>query len=71
MHKKFIQLLEQERLAIVTADFDKIDSLATSKQALFDQALNRVKNKAALSESLVSCRHRRGFRGAAAYQCNA
>ena len=34
MHKKFIQLLEQERLAIVTADFDKIDSLATSKQAL-------------------------------------
>ena len=50
MHKKFIQLLEQERRAIVTADFDKIDSLAASKQALFDQTLSRVKNKAALSE---------------------
>lgn len=50
MHKKFLQLLEQERAAIATADFDKIDALATSKQALFDQTLKLVKNKVALSE---------------------
>lgn len=50
MHKKLIQLLEQERAAIACADFDKVDSLAASKQTLFDQSLGRVKDKKALAE---------------------
>lgn len=50
MHKKLIQLLEQERAAIASADFDKVDSIAATKQALFDQSLSLVQDDRTLAE---------------------
>ncbi len=50
MHKKLIELLELERAAIISADFDKVDSLASSKQALFDRSLAQAKDKEGLFE---------------------
>ncbi|WP_458791919.1 flagellar protein FlgN [Yoonia sp. MH D7] len=50
MHRKLIELLELERAAIISADFDKIDLLASSKQALFGRLLAQTKDKKSLIE---------------------
>lgn len=56
MPKQFLQLLEQERVAIISADFTKIDSLAEQKTALFEQAVSRIKSKETLADVQRSLR---------------
>lgn len=56
MPNHLLQLLEQERVAIINADFPKIDALAEQKTVLFEQAVLRFKSKEALAEIQRSLR---------------
>lgn len=56
MPNQLLQLLEQERVAIINADFTKIDALAEQKTALFERTVLRVKSKESLAEIQRSLR---------------
>ena len=50
MHKALISLLNQERAAIIVADFNLVDSLAPAKQKLFEKSLAQISSESDLAE---------------------